>query len=128
MKADDGSALTRMRDDWLKHLALTPAFVLRGTEVMRIGALGLLVGVAFGVLMVQAWMRRDGTLVLLIAPTVYVFAFHATLTHFIPRYAQPIAPIAFVVCGLLLAEAARAFHNLPTGMENPQGRSGSGLG
>ena len=103
------AALTMIREDWLKHLTLTPAFLLRGTGAMGLGLFGLLAVPAFGLVLVSAWRRRDIALLLFLMPAVYTFAFHATVTHFIPRYGMPAVPVAFVVCGWASVHLPRAF-------------------
>ena len=48
-----------MRVDWRKHVALTPAFAVRGAGAMGAGVLGLLVVPAFITVLLVAWKRRD---------------------------------------------------------------------
>ena len=100
-----------MRADWLKHVALTPAFAVRGTGAMGAGVLGLLVVPAFGAVLLAAWKRRDMALALVTLPAIYGFGIHATATHFIPQYAQPLVPVAFVVCALAADAAARSWQS-----------------
>ena len=105
------AALEMIRADWLKHVALTPAFLLRGTGAMNAGLLGLLAIPAFVVVLVGAWRGRDVALLLFLLPAVYAFVFHATATHFIPRYGLPAVPIAFVVCALAGSAVRTSFQN-----------------
>ena len=100
-----------MRADWRKHVALTPAFAVRGTGAMGAGMLGLLVVPAFIAVLLVAWKRRDMALALVMLPALYGFGIHAIATHFIPRYAYPLVPVAFIVCALAADTAARSWRS-----------------
>ena len=102
-----------MRADWLKHVALTPAFAIRGTGGIAAGVLGLAVVPAYGLVLLAAWKRRNVALALVVLPPACVYAFHALLTHFITPYSQPLVPVAFVVCALAADEVWR---RIPVGL------------
>ena len=104
-----------MRVDWRKHVALTPAFAVRGAGAMGAGVLGLLVVPAFITVLLVAWKRRDMALALVMLPALYGFGIHAMATHFIPRYAYPLVPVALIVCALAADTAARSWQSKSKG-------------
>ena len=112
------TAFAMMKEDWLKQIALTPAFAVRGTGAMRAGPFGLLVVPAFVLMLALAWKRRDVALALLMLPSLYGFGIHAVATHFVPRYAHPLVPIAFIVC-VLAAEAMLVGFRRPSTPSRP---------
>ena len=80
----------------LKHLAAIPLFLWRGAPYV------------FAILLagaVYACLRRAWWLLAYVAPAMGLVMFYAVLTHFIPRYADPMVPIA-TVCFTVLAHAA----------------------
>lgn len=85
-------ALAKIAANPLAHLAATPLFLWRGAPyVFLILAAG----------MVYAGARRDWPLLAYIAPAMALVLFYAALTHFIPRYGDPMLPIAGVVFAVL---------------------------
>ena len=100
------ASIELMREHWLKHVVLAPAFGVRSTGVMGAGVLGLLVVPALGAMLLRAWGRRDMALALVALPAAYVFAIYAVATHFIPRYAEPAVPVLFVACALVTEKLA----------------------
>ena len=129
------AALSLIRENWLKHAALTPAFALNGANVFPdrcradvetaatrfrapmgwparqvCGAAGLaafLCALSFlGVLAMAAWRRRDVGLALLLSPAVYAFGMHALATYFLGRYSRPLVPL-LVVAAVLGAHETR---------------------
>lgn len=95
-------ALSMIAADPLAHLGATPLFLWRGAPYVF---LILLAGA------VLAYARRQWWLLAYVAPAMALVLFYATLTHFIPRYAQPMLPVAsvvFAVLGDFVWRAARA--------------------
>ena len=89
-------ALGMIAAEPLKHLATIPLFLWRGAPY------------TFAILLVcalYACARRAWWLLAYLAPAMGLVMFYAVLTHFIPRYAEPMVPIA-AVCFALLAHAA----------------------
>ena len=58
------------------------------------------------------WKRRDMALALVLLPALYGFGIHAMATHFNPRYAFPLVPIAFIACTLAADTAARSWQTV----------------
>jgi hypothetical protein len=89
-------ALGMIAAEPLKHLATIPLFLWRGAPytfaILLAGAL-------------YACARRAWWLLAYLAPAMGLVMFYAVLTHFIPRYAEPMLPIA-AVCFVVLAHAA----------------------
>lgn len=82
-------------DPWA-HLAATPLFLWRGAPYV------------FCILMVGAFYavaRRRDWLLAYIAPALALVMFYALLTHFIPRYGDPLRPVAAVVFAVLVHAA-----------------------
>lgn len=82
-------------DPWA-HLATTPLFLWRGAPY----TFCILLAGAF-----YAVARRRDWLLAYIAPALALVAFYALLTHFIPRYGDPLRPVAAVVFAVLMHAA-----------------------
>ena len=139
-QAGRDAALTRaslelMREDWLKHAALTLVFAERGSEFFSgaicdsaadfLGArwewqsgwlahrvcapagLSYLFLPALGWLLVLAWKRRDAATAFLLLPAACSFGLHALATHFIPRYSFPLIPVLALAFALAAREVRR---------------------
>ncbi|HKY03076.1 MAG TPA: glycosyltransferase family 39 protein [Burkholderiales bacterium] len=74
------------------HLKLTLPFIWRGAPFMLPFLL---------VILVYAWRRRDAPLAAYVVPSLGLIGFYAALSHFIPRYAEPNAPVV-AICAVLL--------------------------
>lgn len=121
------ASLQLIRENWLKHLAVSVPVAFRGMShhcrrylglhaafgVMRkvdkgmcaaSRVLGLIFVPATLVMFILATRRRDTALALLVLPAVYFFFFHALVTHFHPRLAQPVLPLLMVVAALAANE------------------------
>lgn len=120
------AALQLIRQDWLKHIALTFVFAERGADAdrralrtygvpyaidalesaakfVKVTALPL----APAAILFFAWRRRDLSLALLALPMLYAFAAHAAATHFLPRYSSPYLPVLVVMLALSVREIQR---------------------
>ena len=108
-----------IREDWLKHIVLTVAFLERGTyfyvrpsgrgfpirEMQSLAkVLRYLLLPAFGLMLVVAWRRRSFELGFLLLPSLYVLGIHAVATHYIPRYSFPIVPLLVLVFSITARE------------------------
>ena len=128
------AAADLIREDWLKHMALTLVFAERGLAFpthgcstltdpadQRFGRLiGWPVGPACrlarygtmlvwpfaGLLAVAAWRRRDASLALLLLPAAWSYGVHAAATDYIPRYSLPLLPVLVVATALAVHELA----------------------
>ena len=128
------AAADLIREDWLKHMALTLVFAERGAGFQTRGCntltdpadqrFGLLIGGPLGpacriarygtvlllpfagLLAVLAWRRRDASLALLLLPVAYAYGAHAAATHFHPRYSLPLVPVLVVATALAVHELA----------------------
>ena len=130
------ASLELMREDWLKHAALTLVFAERGSKfaadaicVSAADSLGARWGwragwlahrvcdvprglaylflPALGWLLVLAWKRRDAAPAFLLLPAACSFGFHALATHFVPRYALPLVPVLALAFALAAREIRR---------------------
>lgn len=80
----------------LDHLAAIPLFLWRGAPY----TFALLLACAL-----YACVRRTWWLLAYVAPAMGLVMFYATLTHFIPRYSEPMSAIASVCFAILLHAA-----------------------
>jgi hypothetical protein len=88
-------AVEMIRAAPLRHLATTPLYLWRGAPYV------------FAILLcifVYAWRLHAWWLLAYAAPAFGLIGFYAAVTHFIPRYAEPMWPIA-AVCLAVLANA-----------------------
>ena len=130
------AAVDLIREDWVKHAALTLVFAERGLafptagcstlidpaahrfgtpigwavgSVCRLAREGtLLVWPFAGLLAFLAWRRRDVSLALLLLPAAYSFGIHAAATEYIARYSLPLLPVLVVATALAVHELVRA--------------------
>jgi hypothetical protein len=79
-----------------KHLAMTVPFMWRGAAIIF---------PVLSVTLAYALTRRRREVLLFALPAFGIVMFYSLLSHFLPRYASPTAPIA-VICGLILTRAA----------------------
>lgn len=70
--------------------------------------IGLLLLAAIVLFAAQAFTRRSAPRLAWLLPSTIVFGFHALATEFLPRYAIPLLPCAWVAVAVLLLGAARA--------------------
>ena len=134
--AERRAAFQLIGEDWLKHLALTPVFLARGSAFFDGGwiarvesydwkstvpiryaanlarASSYLFLPALALSLVLAWRRRDAAVALLLSPVVYGLGIHAVATHFVSRYSHPLVPVLVVVTALA-AQAAWRWLGLP---------------
>ena len=130
------ASLELIREDWLKHAALTLVFAERGSELFSgaicvpaadfLGArwerqsgrlahrvcavpagLSYLFLPALGWLLVLAWKRRDAATAFLLLPAACSFGFHALATHFVSRYSFPLIPVLVLAFALAAREVRR---------------------
>lgn len=104
-------AIEMIRAEPLRHLATTPLYLWRGAPYV------------FAILIctfVYAWWRRAWWLLAYAAPAFGLVGFYAAVTHFIPRYAEPMWPIAAVCLAVLMHALACRF-----GSSLAHGRIGS---
>lgn len=111
-------ALHRFRAHPGAHLLATVAVGWRGLFAERSPAvfepfdfkfeIGLLVLAALVLFTTQALARRSAPRLAWLLPSAIVFCFHALGTEFLPRYAIPLLPCAWVAVAVLLFGAARA--------------------
>ena len=123
-----------IREDWLKHAGLTLVFAERGygglfghgcpagdgalADLARTlcvpvkGLTSLLLLPALGLLSLLAWKRGDLSVAFLLLPAAWAFGAHAAATHFLPRYAYPLAPVMLVAFALAGNEVGRLRHRI----------------
>ncbi len=88
-------AIRQILGDPIKHLAMTVAFLWRGA------------GVIFPVLGIVACFAvrvRRADLIVYLLPALGLVLFYALVTHFLPRYGDPMVPVS-IVGGLVLSHA-----------------------
>ena len=121
-RSDTGGAMRLYLSELPKQAALTPLIAWRGTVPWA--QFGIpngpswqprlrMVQEHFYRLLLPAFLwqfarsarRRDGQMLLLLAPMTASIAFHATLTHYLPRYSVPVAPIGAMLIIISLAPA-----------------------
>lgn len=112
-------AFELIRADPGAHLATTPLFLWRGAPYVF---LVLLAGIGY------AAVRRRWWLFAYAAPAMALVVFYALLTHFIPRYGDPLQPVACVVFAVLAHALWRAALARYRGRApRPQGRTTGAL-
>lgn len=119
------AAFSVIRENWVKHVALIPVFALSGSFV-TVGFLpstedasALEIGLKdalryftmfysiflYPALFAALWLllkRKEYSLMIFFMPVVYSFAFHALITHFIPRYSMPAIPVLLIALLLVM--------------------------
>lgn len=85
-------ATAMIKTNLLDHFAMILPFMWRGAPFMGPFLLAALI---------YAWRRRDAPLAAYILPSLGMICFYALFSHFIPRYAEPNAPIV-AICFILL--------------------------
>jgi 4-amino-4-deoxy-L-arabinose transferase-like glycosyltransferase len=122
--------------NFAKHIALTAAFAWRGAFMksnMRNQPLPpALVGISTAIsvtlvpvaiiMTIWAGLRRRFELWLFLLPAYFSYAFHAFLTHYIPRYSMPLIPVLIIT--LLIC----AQWSLRRARPSPRRRAASGAG
>jgi len=88
-------AIRQILSDPIKHVAMTVAFLWRGAGVM-FPVLGIVVCLAVRV--------RRPDLIVYVLPALGLVLFYALVTHFLPRYGDPMVPVT-IVGGLVLSHA-----------------------
>lgn len=105
------AALEIIRDNAVKHILLTGVFAFRSAfpqvymRQQELPAFLLAPSAVVGILFVPAMLcmiifaaaKRRVDLAAFLAPSLFSFAFHAALTHDIPRYSMMLYPV-FIVC------------------------------
>lgn len=105
------AAIEIVRDNAFKHLVLTGVFAFRGALpqvymrqqklpvflVISSALVGILFVPAMLCMAVFAAAKKRADLLAFLAPALFSFAFHAALTHDIPRYSMMLYPV-FIVC------------------------------
>jgi hypothetical protein len=79
-------AKTLIRENWLKHLALTLTFAYRGMLPH------FPYFIAFGTFLIVAFRTQHPGLLLFLLPSLYSFGIHALASHYIDRYSVPLLP------------------------------------
>lgn len=92
-------AVALIKADPMAHLKTTPLFMWRGAPY-------LFLILAAGA--IHALLRRRDWLLAYLMPGLGLLLFYALLTHFIPRYGDPIRPLAAVVFAVLAHTAWKA--------------------
>lgn len=85
-------AIRMILADPLKHIAMIVPFIYRGALFMF---------PFFCFMLFYAWRRRDGPLAAFVLPSLGLIGFYGVFSHFIPRYADPSAPVV-AVCIVVL--------------------------
>jgi hypothetical protein len=108
------TALDRIKADPLKHVAVSLPLAWRGLWAFAENKTWFSIitnGLAMASLLAMPWLgillrRPDWTLTSLVG--VGYFLFYALLSHFIPRYSEPLIPLALVCLAVLLVTAGRS--------------------
>jgi 4-amino-4-deoxy-L-arabinose transferase-like glycosyltransferase len=107
-------ALDRIKANPLKHVAVSLPLAWRGLWAFAENKTWFSIitnGLAMASLLAMAWLgtlmrRPDWTLTSMVG--VGYFLFYALLSHFIPRYSEPLIPLALVCLAVLLVTAGRS--------------------
>ena len=119
------AALTIIKQNWLKHIALSPAFAYEGLFIPKKAyfdnykcsaskAISTIVNFSLIILCIAGvvYLIRIGRYeyLLLAAPAIYSFGMHSFLTHYWPRYSIPLLGIGLVFLSVVydVAKARRA--------------------
>ena len=106
-------AIRRIQSMPLAHLSVSIPLAWRGfwAYTDRGWLSNVVNACAFGSLLlapvIAIVQKRMIWIVVSIVPFVY-FVFHASLTHFIPRYSEPLIPISLITLGMLIADRVSA--------------------
>lgn len=91
-------AIALIRQNWLKHLALTLTFAYRGMLPH------FPYFIAFGIFLSVALRTQHPGLLLFLLPSLYSFGIHALASHYIDRYSVPLLPSMAVLLAPLSIE------------------------
>lgn len=113
-------SISLIRQNWLKHLALTATFAYRGAFLKLVPENSLVPTRLFyigSMLIVLGWALGQGhvSLLLFLLPSLYSYGIHAVATHYIPRYSEPLIPclaIAFVLLFASCKDGLRQFRRV----------------
>lgn len=108
------TSLARIKADPLKHVAVSLPLAWRGLWAFTENKTWFSIitnGLAMASLLAMPWLgillrRPDWTLTSMVG--VGYFLFYALLSHFIPRYSEPLIPLALVCLAVLLVTAGRS--------------------
>lgn len=86
-------AIEMIKAEPMRHARMTLPFMWRGAPFMF---------PFFVVVLFYSWRKGDAGVAAYVLPTLGLIAFYALLSHFIPRYAEPNAPIAAICAALVV--------------------------
>lgn len=100
-------SISKIKQNWLKHLALTATFAYRGSFIRMFAENSLVplrlayFGSMFAVLGL-ALKHRDWGIIFFILPVLYSYGIHAAASHYIDRFSDPLIPCLVIIFVLLI--------------------------
>ncbi len=100
-------SLAKIKQNWLKHLALTGTFAYRGSFIKMFAENSLVPVRLFYILslfiiVVLALRYRDAGMTFFVLPTLFSYGIHAFASHYISRFSVPLIPcLAIAFCALI---------------------------
>ncbi len=118
------AAVTVIKNNLTMQIALVPFFAQRGIFIKRYAFsfflfLGLFITTIIGI-------KRRNVMLIFTLPAWYSYFMHAGLTHYIPRYSEPLLPVLvvcfFYVVSVLLAKIKRHSDSEPLMLDSENAR------
>ncbi|MEM8676639.1 MAG: hypothetical protein AAGF83_22665 [Cyanobacteria bacterium P01_G01_bin.67] len=109
-------SISKIKQNWIKHLALTATFAYRGSFVKMVAEnsllplrlvyfISLFTGVAW------AWKHQNIGLIFFVLPALYSYGIHAFASHYIARFSDPLIPCLAIVFALLVKRVSSRFRS-----------------
>ncbi len=100
-------SIDKIKQNWLKHLALTATFAYRGSFVRMVAEnslvpLRLVYVISLFTVLVWALRHKDLDIIFFLLPALYSYGIYAFASHYIDRFSVPLIPCMAIAFTLLL--------------------------
>ncbi|MEM8723668.1 MAG: hypothetical protein AAGE84_31060 [Cyanobacteria bacterium P01_G01_bin.39] len=100
-------SISKIKRNWVKHLALSATFAYRGSFVRMFAEnslvpLRLVYFISLFTILIWALKYQDTGLIFFMLPALYSYAIHACASHYIPRFSDPLIPCLAIIFTLLV--------------------------
>ncbi|MGF1587983.1 MAG: hypothetical protein ACFCU7_01830 [Pleurocapsa sp.] len=100
-------SIAKIKQNWLKHLALTPTFAYRGSFIKMFAEnslvpVRLVYLISLFIVLYLALKHDDIGITFFVLPALFSYGIHAFASHYIPRFSAPLIPCLAIVFALLM--------------------------
>ncbi|HEY9771419.1 MAG TPA: hypothetical protein V6C71_23485 [Coleofasciculaceae cyanobacterium] len=100
-------SIAKIKQNWVKHLALTATFAYRGSFIKMFAEnslvpVRLIYVISLFVVLYLALKYQDIGIAFFLLPSLYSYAIYAFASHYIPRFSAPLIPCLAIAFTLLL--------------------------